>query len=399
MRKIFLALVCSLPVMAGEVPFEMKEINPAAGIVPAVALADIDGDADLDIVAMSNDDVAWYENPAWDRHVLSPTLKNLNVCMALADLDGDGLPELAAGADWQFGNTKDGGTLFFLARGEDVRQPWRSVELLSEPTIHRIRWADTDGDGRPELFVAPLMGRSSSEPDYREAGVRLLQLCPPKDPLHEPWQTEVVTEAFHIMHNLIPFRMGSGSDAILTASFEGLTLITKGDGGWKTRALHPGSPLPWPKSGSSEIKTGFLAKNLPVLATVEPWHGNQVVVYTPQGPGPIESAENWTRNVIEEQFNQGHALGWADFDGDGREELIAGYREPSPESAKVGLNRYELATAKPGEPISAAKQVIDDGGMATEDLAIGDLDGDARPDIVAVGRATHNIRIYLNRAK
>jgi hypothetical protein len=30
---------------------------------------------------------------------------------------------------------------------------------------------------------------------------------------------------------------------------------------------------------------------------------------------------------------------------------------------------------------------------------VADLDGDGRPDIVAVGRATHNARIYWNRAK
>jgi hypothetical protein len=40
--------------------------------------------------------------------------------------------------------------------------------------------------------------------------------------------------------------------------------------------------------------------------------------------------------------------------------------------------------------------MIDDGGMATEDLAVADLNGDKRPDIVASGRATHNVKIYWN---
>jgi hypothetical protein len=34
--------------------------------------------------------------------------------------------------------------------------------------------------------------------------------------------------------------------------------------------------------------------------------------------------------------------------------------------------------------------------VATEDLAAADLDGDGRVDVVAVGRATHNVRIYWN---
>jgi hypothetical protein len=43
-----------------------------------------------------------------------------------------------------------------------------------------------------------------------------------------------------------------------------------------------------------------------------------------------------------------------------------------------------------------SRQVIDDGGMATEDLAIADLNGDKKPDIVASGRATRNVKIYWN---
>ena len=44
-----------------------------------------------------------------------------------------------------------------------------------------------------------------------------------------------------------------------------------------------------------------------------------------------------------------------------------------------------------------ARHILDDGGIAVEDLAAADLDGDGRADIVAVGRQTHNIRIYWNR--
>jgi hypothetical protein len=40
--------------------------------------------------------------------------------------------------------------------------------------------------------------------------------------------------------------------------------------------------------------------------------------------------------------------------------------------------------------------MVDAGGMATEDLLVGDFDQDGRPDIVAAGRATRNIRIYWN---
>jgi len=35
---------------------------------------------------------------------------------------------------------------------------------------------------------------------------------------------------------------------------------------------------PWPKSGTSDIAVGRLGKER-FLATIEPWHGNQVAIY------------------------------------------------------------------------------------------------------------------------
>lgn len=382
---------------AAPIAFETVDINPEAGTVPAIALADIDGDKDLDIVAMSNDDISWYENPGWARHVVSPKIKNLNVCMALADLTGDGLPEIAAGADWQFNNTESGGSLHILVRGADPKAEWTRADLLTEPSIHRIRWADTNGDGKPELFVAPLKGRGTTDPDFREAGVRLLQLTPPSDPLTTPWPTAVATEKFHVMHNLINFATKSGPEALLTVSFEGINLVRYADGAWTDRLLNPASPMPWPRSGASEVKTGSLDADTHVIATIEPWHGNIVAVYTPSEKGPIESVPEWTRHVLDESYNQGHAVGWADFDGDGRDELVAGYREPSPDNDRVGLYLYAFGPYETGGELAFERHAIDDGGMATEDMAIGDVDGDGRPDIVAAGRRTGNIRLYLSR--
>jgi hypothetical protein len=40
-----------------------------------------------------------------------------------------------------------------------------------------------------------------------------------------------------------------------------------------------------------------------------------------------------------------------------------------------------------------------DEGMAPEDLAITDVDGDGRPETLASGRATANVRIYWNATR
>jgi hypothetical protein len=43
-----------------------------------------------------------------------------------------------------------------------------------------------------------------------------------------------------------------------------------------------------------------------------------------------------------------------------------------------------------------SKTIVDDAGMATEDLIVGDFNGDKSPDILASGRSTHNVKIYWN---
>jgi hypothetical protein len=81
-------------------------------------------------------------------------------------------------------------------------------------------------------------------------------------------------------------------------------------------------------------------------------------------------------------------LGWADFDGDGDDELAAGWRgAPAP-----GVAIYEVDR----EGALKSKTMVDAGSMATEDLIVGDFNGDRRPDIVASGRSTRNIKIYWN---
>jgi hypothetical protein len=121
-----------------------------------------------------------------------------------------------------------------------------------------------------------------------------------------------------------------------------------------------------------------------VLATVEPWHGAGVAVYVePEGAGP------WRKTTIETALTEGHALGWADFDGDGDDELAVGWRRGKP-----GLAVYKVGR----DGALAAKQMVDATGIDCEDLIAGDFDGDGRPDIGASGRATRTVVIYWNQS-
>jgi len=99
-----------------------------------VTVADVDGDKRPDIVLVDKNQVAWYQNPTWEKHVIAENLTKLDhVCIAAADIDGDGKAEIAVGAGWNPGDTVNSGAVFYLVPPADRRQKWRLVELRSAP--------------------------------------------------------------------------------------------------------------------------------------------------------------------------------------------------------------------------------------------------------------------------
>jgi hypothetical protein len=376
----------------------MQEIATDLTIGYAVLLVDLNGDGKKDIVVVDKARVIWYENPTWKvRTIIEGQTKPDNVCIAAYDIDGDGQLDLALGADWNPSNTKGGGTLQWLRRGKTLDEPWTVYPIGNEPTVHRIRFADLNGEGRAKLLVAPLMGRQSTPKMNSMDGlpVRLLAFQIPKDPTRDRWVPEVLDESLHVVHNFWPIESTSGKGMdFLTASYEGVNLFTRDvSGKWKSTHLGEGNQAnPKSNRGASEVKQGKLRNGHRFIATIEPWHGNQVVVYTP----PADPAKGlWDRHVVDERLKWGHAVWCADLDGDGDDELIIGVRDnmSNRPQEQRGVRVYK---AVDGSGAKWARHIVEDGGVAVEDLAVADLNGDGRMDIVAVGRQTHNARIYWN---
>jgi hypothetical protein len=308
--------------------FAVQEIEKGLGVGYAVLPADLNNDGKIDLVVVDQKRVVWYENSTWKRRtIIEGQTEPDNVCVAAADIDGDGKLDLALGAGWRPFNTKGGGTLQWLARGKDLDEPWSLHPIGSEPMLHRIRFADLDGSGKPTLLVGPLMGRDSTQGANWMDGkpVRLLAYPIPKDPVRDRWVGEAIDESLHVMHNFFPFPAagGKGSD-ILTASYEGVSLLSRDGEHWKRRLIGSGNQEnPKGSRGASEVKQGRFKDGTPFVATVEPWHGFQVVVYTP----PSDPKGLWDRRVLDDRLRWGHAVWCADLDGDGDDELVIGVRD------------------------------------------------------------------------
>lgn len=134
------------------------------------------------------------------------------------------------------------------------------------------------------------------------------------------------------------------------------------DGRWSRTEIAKGDPGPWPKSGSSDVAVGR-AGGKRYIAAIEPWHGNQVVVYGQNGTA-------WERHVIDDSLVDGHTIWTADLNGDGDDEIVAGFR-----GGKRSVFVYYFDDGR------WSRQVLNDGGMAAAACAVADLNGDGRIDV------------------
>jgi hypothetical protein len=383
-----LALSTTLSLAADFPRFDPVVIDSAAAkkAVYAVALADVDGDSRQDVVSVNENQVVWYRNPDWEKHVILEDQTELdNVCIAPHDIDGDGKIDFALGAGW----TKVG-TIQWITRGATPEEKWKVHAIAIEPTTHRMRWANVLGNGRSQLVVSPLNAAPGNK------GVRLLAFDVPADPRTDPWTSTVLDDTFNRLHNHWHVDLdGDGVYGTLTAGQEGVHVIRRADDGTLQKfKLAGGMPGDKPEEqGSGEVKFGRLANRGMFVATVEPMHGTSVVAYTMAANR--QGGPQADRRVLDDTLKQGHAVWAADLDGDGGDEIVAGHREKGDGAVKgPGVYVYK-ATDEAGTKWT--KHVIDDGGMACEDLLCADLNADGKLDIVAGGRATLNVKLYLNR--
>jgi hypothetical protein len=372
------------PTKVGFPKFDVQEIATDLSIGYAVVAADIDGDGKPDIVVVDKHRVVWYQNPTWKvRTILTGKTRPDNVCVAPLDIDGGGDLELVVGAGWKPFDTATPGTLQWLKRGKTVDDEWTLHPVsCDEPMVHRVAVAEIDG--KPTIVMAPLMGRGATAKGNWTDGrpCRIVDYPIPADPVKGPWVPLVLNEDLHVVHNLT-FHGGD----LFAASYEGVTQLRRGGAAWKpepTRTRPGDQANPKGNRGSSEV---VVAVTGALVATVEPWHGNQVVVY-----------EDSKRTVLDDHLRWGHAIKFLGTSPN--PTIVAGVRDdPNPKAGDTFTERRGVRLYKKLDGVKWTRHVLDDGGIAVEDLIVADLNGDGRPDIVAVGRATGNCRIYWNRGE
>ena len=368
-RLMLLALAA--PLAAGELNFRAHTIEADLRSGYQTLAVDLNRDGRPDAVGLSqrSETLYWYENPSWKRRALVGGMQGM-ITLAAADLDADGVPEIALGT--HFGQTDESseGRVYLVEHQGDPLRLWKAEEIDRLPTTHRLRFVDLDGDGAVELVNSPLTGPGCRKPLFD---------C--KTPLvfYEPgrWERKYIADDLDgVVHGMR--EADWDGSVVLTASMGGVVSFRRSGDGWERRRPAAGDPRERPLNGASEIRVGRLGGER-FLATIEPWHGNQVVVYRRRGGG------DWARQPITDSLRDGHVLNIADFDGDGSGEIVAGARG---EPFSLAIYRMENDRWQ--------RYPLDEGGLSAAGCDIADLDADNDLDLVCIGARTNNIKWYEN---
>jgi len=389
MKKYFIHFISLLAfyqtALAQTATFKGEVIDDKISIGYGVTTGDVDGDGKPDILLADKKEIAWYKNPgekgkSWTRYIMAKDLTEQdNVCIAARDIDGDGKVEVAVGAQWnpsETKNSKQSGAVFYLNAPDDRTQVWEPVRLHHEVTIHRMQWLKkTEGDY--QLMVLPLHGEGNVSGEG--AGVKAIVFDVPEN-RKGIWPYELLETGMHMTHNFHPMEVSGRFLGMTVAGKEGAQVFLNGADGWAAS----GNWMVADK-GIGEIRTGSLGKNQLFTATIEPMHGNSLVVYSKD-----------SRTVLTDKIKEGHALVCADFFGQGRDQIIMGWRNPN----VIGETGVRIFVGSDAEGKKWQEYTLDEKiKIACEDITAADLDGDGDLDVIASGRATHNVVVYWNQRK
>lgn len=343
-----------------EVPFQKHTLD--LGSAEAAAIADIDGDGKLDVVAGEY----WYQAPNWTKHHFRHILYANNYIEDLStlpiDVDGDGRIDFVTSG---FGSKK----LAWWRNPGKTDVMWEEHPIETLYPIEFSFLVDLDNDGKADEIL-PQFGDSKAplawyERDHK--GGVLKHVVSPNSHGHGIGVGDV---------------NGDGRNDILTPS------------GWFEAPPDPRTGT-WIFHADWNLgAVGFMH-----VADVN-GDGRPDIVTSMAHDYGIFWLENtggnkWVKHVIDDSWSQAHAAVLVDFRGKGNLGLLTGKRymahnghDPG-EREPLGVYWYERLLDRSSHSVDWVKHVIDYGGRTGGgiEIPVADIDADGDLDFVVAGKS------------
>lgn len=306
------------------------------------AIGDIDGDGHLDVAVVNNRDgqILWFSNPhrakqqsnepasnpiysKWKRHVMTTECTRA-YDVALADLDGDkDLDAVAAG----YASSRI--TWYENPGPAGLDMPWKErliVDHMSEARTACV--ADFNQDGRIDVLAAGVGAENIPLDAARiDHGSRIVWMENPGNPANMPWQAHEIEVAARapIQGHPVDLDRDGDLDVVMAHGMRGPLLPPEmhevnwyedldGKGNsWKRRSI---GKLPY----AFEAVAGDLDGDGDVDVAATAWaKGDQVVWFE----HPADAGAPWSMHLIKQDYFAANQVILADLDKDGRLDVIA----------------------------------------------------------------------------
>lgn len=351
-------------------PFQRVVVDEKPPQNPWIKLAgDLDGDGKADIViGGAKGPLVWYRNPDWSKFSIADGGYS-TVGGTLADMDGDGDLDIALGGIVWFENPRP--------RGSPARTPW-PAHLVEKRRGHDIEAADLDDDGRLDLVMRD---QSAFGPQGGHTLFLFRQLTP------TDWARRELECPAGEGLKVADLNADGKPDLVVG----GRWYENPGDilqGLWREHVFTTQWNYPHTKIAVGDLN-GDGRPDI-ILAPAERKGGTHRIAWY-EAPADAK-AGNWKQHVIEEPVETViHALAVADFDGDGRLDVAAAHMHQGKSPQEVVVYPHG------GDGREWKRHVIATTG--SHDIQAADFDGDGRPDLLGAnhGGLFQPVELWLNR--
>jgi len=372
---------CSLAPAAGL--FSVNNQFHALAGPDAVVIADVNGDGKPDAVVLGDDGSVTVYLGNGDGTFQSPSQYYAGdqgpTSLAVADVNHDGKPDIIVA------NISSGDVSVLLGNGDGTFRAQTIAEHTAgtgTATPHYavgnnpiyIAVADVNGDGNPDILVA----------NYNDGTISVL--LGRGDGTFRPQTTLAVGRGPDCI--AVADLNGDGKlDILVSNSLDGTLGVLLGNGDGTFKAIQTTRVNASIVTATLQmIAVGDLTNNgkIDVVTTLTDSSSSALLVFPGNGDGTFGSPQSISSTL------QNRYLALADVDGDGKLDIVAGSFADGTISVLHGNGNYTFSppVSYPAQGITAATEL--------QPFAVADVNGDGKPDIVAVNPRGKFIQVLLN---